>query len=107
MESEDQAFGLFTVKSNANSGILVNLSINNTPIAMTLDTGASISIISEKTLKTRLPQLQLRKSNILLRTYTGEPLKICGETDVCVKYSDQQCHLQLVVVEGEGPPLFG
>ena len=73
---------------------------------MTLDTGASISIISEKTLKTRLPQLQLRKSNILLRTYTGEPLKICGETDVCVKYNDQQCHLQLVVVEGEGPPLF-
>ena len=107
MESEDQAFGLFTVKSNANSGILVNLSINSTPIAMTLDTGASISIISELTLKTRLPQLQLRKSNILLRTYTGEPLKICGETDVCVKYNDQQCHLQLVVVEGEGPPLFG
>ena len=34
----DQAFGLFTVKSNVNSGILVNLSINETPITMTLDT---------------------------------------------------------------------
>ena len=44
---------------------------------------------------------------MLLRTYTGEPLKFCGETDVCVKYNDQQYHLQLVVVEGEGPPLFG
>ena len=74
---------------------------------MTLDTGACFSIISEKTLKTRLPQLQWRKSNILLRTYTGESLKICRETDVCVKYNDQQCHLQLVVVEGEGLPLFG
>ena len=48
VESEDQAFELFTAKSSTNSGILVNLSINETPIAMTLDTGASISIISER-----------------------------------------------------------
>ena len=107
VESEDQAFGLFTVNRNVSSGIFVNVSIDGTPISMTLDTGASITIISEKTHKTELLQLQLHDSRMLLKTYTGEPVKICGETKVCVNYKDQQHHLPLVVVEGEGPPLFG
>ena len=106
-ESEDQPFGLFTVKDKANSSILVDLSIDGTPITMTLDTGASVSIISEKTHQTRLPNLQLSSSELLLRTYTGEPIKICGQTQVSVTYKDQQYNLQLVVVEGNGPPLLG
>ena len=44
---------------------------------------------------------------ILLRTYTGETLTICGENQVIVKYKNQQYNLPLVVVEGDGPPLFG
>ena len=106
-ESEDQPFGLFIVKDKANSSILVDLSIDGTPITMTLDTGASVSIISEKTHQTRLPNLQLSSSELLLRTYTGKPIKICGQTQVSVTYKDQQYNLQLVVVEGNGPPLLG
>ena len=98
---------MFTVKDAVYSGILIELSINGTPITMTLDTGASISIISEKTYKTQLPHLRLHKSDILLRTYTGETLTICGENQAFVKYKNQQHHLPLVVVEGDGPPLFG
>ena len=104
---EIRGVGLFTVKDAVHSGILIDLSINGTPITMTLDTGASISIISEKTYKTQLPHLHLHKSDILLRTYTGETLTICGENQVVVKYKNQQYHLPLVVVEGDGPPLFG
>ena len=98
---------MFTVKDAVHSGILIDLSINGTPITMTLDTGPSISIISEKTYKTQLPHLHLHKSDILLRTYTGETLTICGENQVVVKYKNQQYNLPLVVVEGDGPPLFG
>ena len=89
-ESEDQPFGLFTVKGKVNSSILVDLSIDGTPITMTLDTGASVSIISEKTHQTQLPHLQLSSSGLLLRTYTGEPIKICRQTQVSVTYKDQQ-----------------
>ena len=76
---ESEELGLFTVKY---SGILIKLSINGTPITTTLDTEASISIISGKTYKTQLPHLHLHKSDIVLRTYTGETLTICGETQV-------------------------
>ena len=61
-ESEDQTFGLFTVRDKGDLSILIDLSINGTPNTMTLDTGASISIISEKTYQTQLPRLQLHKS---------------------------------------------
>jgi len=59
------SFSLFTVSDKGNPSILVDL-INGTPITMTLDTGASISIISEKTYQTQFPQLQLYKSELLL-----------------------------------------
>ena len=104
---EPEELGLFTVKDAVHSGILIELSINGTPITMILDTGACNSIISEKTYKTQLPHLHLHKSDILLRTYTGETLTICGENQVIVKYKNQQHHLPLVVVEADGPPLFG
>ena len=104
---ESEELGLFTVKDAVYSGILIDLSINGTPITTTLDTAASISIISEKTYKIQLPHLHLRNSDILLRTYTGETLTICGENQVVVKYRNQQHHLPLVVVEGDGPLLFG
>jgi len=106
-ESEDQPFGLFTVRDKGDPSILVDLIINGTPITMTFDTGASISIIPEKTYQTQLPQLQLHKSQLLLRTYTEEPLKICGEAQVRVTYKDQQHNLSLVMVGGSSPPLLG
>ena len=43
----------------------------------------------------------------MLRTYTGETLMVCGETQVCVTYKKQQYHLPLMIMEGNGPPLFG
>ena len=104
---EPDELGLFTVKDATHSGIFIELSINGTLITMTLDTGASIGIISEQTYQTQLPHLHLHKSDILLRTYTGETLTVCGETQVCITYKKQQYHLPLVIVEGNGPPLFG
>ena len=107
-ESEEQPFGLFTVKDKANSSILVDLSIDGTPITMTLDTGASVNVISEKTYYSQLSHLQLNRSELLLRTYTGEAIKVCGQTKVRVTctYKDQQHNLQLVVVKGNRSPLL-
>jgi len=65
---KNQKTRLFTVRDKGDPIILVDLSINGTPITMTLDTGVSLSIISEKTYQTQLPQLQLYKSELLLRT---------------------------------------
>jgi len=51
--------------------------------------------------------LKLQQSEILLKTYTGEPLKLQGEVQVMVCYKNQEVKLPLIVVKGDGPPLLG
>ena len=74
---------------------------------MELDTGAAVSIISEDTRKS---QLKLRKSDIVLRTYTNESMHVTGQLHVhvqYVQYGSQTQPLVLVVVAGHGPSLVG
>ena len=42
---------------------------------------------------------------MLLKTYTGEPLKLQGEAQVTVCYKDQKVELPLIVAKGDGPPI--
>jgi len=90
--------------------IMVEIHINGTNVAMELDTGASVSLMSAKQFR-KLgfdKVLQLKDSDIVLSTITGEELKVVGECSVRVGYQDQ-CHdnMLLYVVESEGPPLLG
>lgn len=71
-----------TVKEKISSGTFVSLNINRTPITMTLDTVASITIIPEKTYKNEMLQIHHHQSAMLLKTYTEESLKIYGEIEV-------------------------
>ena len=103
-------WGMFTVNTlngQSDSSINVELLINRTPLKMTLDTGASVTIISSATWQKQLPNLKLQQSNMLLKTYTGEPLKLQGEAQVTVCYKNQKVELPMVVVKGSGPPLLG
>ena len=102
----EEEFGMFTVKQS-NDGIIVELLIDGIPVKMTLDTGAAVSVISSEMCQELLPQLTLKQSNLLLKTYTGEPLKLEGEATVNVNYQGQRFTLPLVVVTGNGPPLLG
>lgn len=74
---------------------------------MELDTGAAVSIISDHTRRTLFPELKLKESSVILKTYTEEPMKVVGQLHVKVKYGTQEQKLVLVVVEGSGPSLFG
>ena len=46
-------------------------------------------------------------SDLVLRTYTEEPIKVIGTLNVSVQYGSQAEKLVLVVVGGDGPSLFG
>ena len=74
---------------------------------MELDTGASVSLVSEQTYRSQLQGCPLKPSSTQLRTYSGETLKVLGKVDVTVSYEQQQARLPLVVVSGTGPSLFG
>ena len=74
---------------------------------MELDTGASVTVVSEKTWHELFPNRPVNQSQVRLKTYTGEPLAILGQGEVEVAYGEQVCRLPLVVVGGCGPSLFG
>ena len=74
---------------------------------MEMDTGASLSIISEETRKAVFPEEKLRASELVLKTYTNEPKQVKGTLNVRVQYKSQFKKLVLVIIAGNGPSLFG
>ena len=89
--------------------IMVTLKLNGAPIAMELDTGAGMSIVSKQTfdqLWQRGKQPMLQQSSVCLSTYTGEKLPVLGVADVVVEYKQQSELLKLNIVEGISPRLF-
>lgn len=74
---------------------------------MELDTGATVSLVSEQTWLSLFPGSSLKPSRNQLRTYLGETISVLGQLDVVVSYDRQEARLPLVVVKGTGPSLFG
>ena len=75
---------------------------------MQLDTGASVSIISETTYKSLWSQPpKLSPSNVKLHTYNGEAIAVLGSLEVEVVYKHQRARLPLLVAKEKGPSLIG
>ena len=95
------------INSKSSHPIRVEVKINGKLIQMEVDTGATVSIISEQT-KNRLNlTVPLASPSVVLHTYTGEAMSVLGEMKVEVEYKDQHYNLTLMVVKGDGPNLFG
>ena len=71
----------------ASDPVHVRVLINGKEIDMEVDKGAALSIISEKTRTTFFPREKLRPSDLVLKTYTNEPLKVVGTLNVRVQYT--------------------
>ena len=79
------AYSLFNFGSQRPSPYKVQLSVAGQPLEMKVDTGASLSVISEELynyLFSAGQAPQLVESGIFLRTYTGEEVKPKGS--LCV-----------------------
>jgi len=61
--------------TKSDSCIKVHLDIQGVEMAMKLDTGASVSIISDS-VQRKVSNVVLEKSDTKLRAYTGEPIKV-------------------------------
>lgn len=97
---------LFSIKSGGQKEINVNLLVDNKPLKMELDTGASVTLMSEKEYRQKFDG-KLSKTSIVLRTYTGQILPVIGEKSVTVTYEGQKLSLPLLVVKADGPALLG
>ena len=72
---------------------------------MEIDTGASLSLISESTCRKLWPKKRLLSTIAKLKTYSGEALPVLGTLNIQVSQNKQVC-LSLVVVTGSGPSLL-
>ena len=108
---ETVEYSLFhTQGQNSPAPILVTLQVNGANLMMELDTGATLSIISEETYRTLFPTERapaLKTSKAKLKTYTGELIQTLREIEVTVQYKGQERKLSLLVVTGKGPSLLG
>ena len=76
---------LYKIGRTDSCPIRVPVVLNGVTHSMELDTGAAITVISEAKCRELFPGARLRKSDLLLKTYTGEPLPVIGELDVQVR----------------------
>ena len=86
--------------------IVVKIAVNGT-IEMDIDTGAAVSLVSERTWKQIRGQVKLRKAEVVLRAYNHMRLKVLGEAELQVQYGGRRYVLLLRVVKEDEPSLIG
>ena len=83
---------------------MVTVKFNGADLKMEVDTGAALSVISEKTYGLITP---LHCYSSILITYTGETIKVNGKISVTVSYQKQTAQVTLIVTIGDGLSLLG
>ena len=78
-DSETVDWPIFTIQSPKQKKITVNLQIEGQSHNMELDTGASISILSETDYWKYFKHKLLKSGNVVLKTYTNETVSVLGE----------------------------
>lgn len=109
-KQEDSKYPLFHVTSGSSKPLQITVKVNGNQLMMEIDTGASVSIIREQTLKLvqkGLNPVELQKSSVQLQTYTGEAIGVLGSITVPVEHNGQNTMLPLIVTAGNGPTLQG
>ena len=102
---------LFHLASQKADPLTATVRVNSAALLMEIDTGASVSVISESTYRSSLwtdrERPPLQNTTARLRTYTGEPIAVLGQLEPTVEYGTQKKRLKLLVVRGDGPSLLG
>ena len=107
---EQATYTLFNVTTNTCKPLQVAVKVNGADLIMEVDTGASMSLISNVTFQncgsTEQPHTAIPTES-KLHTYTGEQINVLGTISAEVQFKQQQETLPLLVVEGDGPSLLG
>lgn len=106
-ESAIDNVSVFAVGTPQVRPIVVKIVVNGTTIEMEVDTGAAVSLVSERTWKQIRGQVKLRKADVVLRAYNHMRLKVLGEAELQVQYGGRRYELLLRVVKEDGPSLIG
>ncbi|CAC5398917.1 unnamed protein product [Mytilus coruscus] len=104
----EDTYTMYQLEGTKRKPYLVSVKLSNTEINMEIDTGASVSVISQETYKQVFgSDNSLEKSQCSLRTYTGERIDVLGKRNVTVTYNSQNVDFPITLVKGTGPSLMG
>lgn len=105
IETED----LFSIEQNqiVKNPFIVHIFINKISYSFQLDTGASISAMSEKFWEKNFSEYKLFPPNKNLNVYTGEKMLALGFCKFKVSYNDITKFLDVYVIKNGGPPILG
>ena len=104
LDAELGIFGLYATSSKGSKGYHVEVEINGENMDMQIDTAADYSIMSRDTYVKKFKSVPLQKTDIKLKTYTGETLKTCGQIACKVVHAGQEHTPPMIVAENEGKP---
>ena len=91
---------------SSDNKIIVHPVLNDKQVPMEADTGDTKTVMSKHTWQS-LGKPKLNRSDLILNTYSGETLKVKGIATVEVSFNQQTASLPVVILEGNGPTLFG
>ena len=102
-------YDVYTLGPDDPGEFTVQVTVGNVPMTFTVDTAASVSIISEATYQQNFSKFALDPPTCRLRSYEGSLISIVGEITVPVKYDfeNQSATLKLTVARGRKVPLLG
>ena len=109
-EDDEQSYTMFTIDScygrKREDRIIESFMIQDQMIDLEIDTGATVSVINENTYRQLKNSTVLKKTQTILRTYSGEKIIPMGVIDVSVNYQNREHVLPLLVISG-GPNILG
>ena len=113
--AEDVAFGLYRTGTEHLSTESVNrvkqyvqLGRAQIDCKMEVDTvHLVLQCLSTYVYDAKLSDYPIQPVGVILRNYSGEKIPIVGKITIPVKYENQERILDLIVVEGNLPALFG
>ena len=87
---QTEEYPLHNVNSPApNKPIMLEVVINNQSVSMELDTGSTVTLVSEHTFKSKWPDTPLQVSDVKLHTYSNESLQVLGQIEAKIQYNKQ------------------
>ncbi|XP_022160085.1 uncharacterized protein LOC111026334 [Myzus persicae] len=103
---------LFHLKENVQQinrvePIKIEKEIEGKIVSMELDTGTSVSIISEHEYRKKFGEIKLETDGLKLQYYTNETIDTLGHIQVNIKYENKKFKGKWYVLKGQGPMLLG
>lgn len=107
LQDEENAVEIYNISFSNCNPVCKVVSINDVNVSMQIDSGAAISIITEKTYLQYFKNCKLQQSMVTLLDYSKNKIETLGCMNVKLKYSNVTTDFQMHVVKNGSQNLLG